>query len=393
MRSLTLRACAYRFFDTFLLIVPFYTVMFSDRGLTPSQIGIALAAWSATGLVLEIPMGILADRFSRRWLLFSGQTVRALGFVVWMLVPSFWGFLLGFVLWGVKSATQSGTFEALVYDEVTAQGRQEEYVRVIARAQSARFTGVLTASLLAAAAVGTGYPMLIAASAVAGATAAGLALLLPAAPRALSMARRGYLAQLRLGVSHAARLPGVAPLLVFIAGLQSIAAACADYWQLFARKVGLPAPGIALFIAALSASGVAAAALAHRMREVPIRRLYGFVIIAGIALVAGAATFEVWSIIFPMVFVFCYWLVDVNTDARFQHAIVQETRATVASVKGFATQLSTTILLLSFGLIAQAGDYRLAFLTYGIGMTLLGVTYGAWSLRPARPASPGLGGD
>ena len=132
-----------------MLIVPFYTVMFSDRGLTPSQIGIALAAWSATGLVLEIPMGILADRFSRRWLLFAGQTVRALGFVVWLLVPSFWGFLLGFVLWGVKTATQSGTFEALVYDEVTAQDRQDEYVRVIARAQSARFTGVLTASLLA----------------------------------------------------------------------------------------------------------------------------------------------------------------------------------------------------------------------------------------------------
>lgn len=124
-----------------------------------------------------------------------------------------------------------------------------------------------------------------------------------------------------------------------------------------------------------------------------MRRLYGFVVIAGVALVAGAITFEVWSIVFPMVFVFCYWLVDVNTDARFQHAIVQETRATVASVKGFATQFSTTILLLSFGLIAQAGDYRLAFLMYGIGMALLGVTYGAWSLRPARPASPGLGGD
>ena len=84
-----------------------------------------------------------------------------------------------------------------------------------------------------------------------------------------------------------------------------------------------------------------------------------------------------------MVFVFFYWLVDVNTDAKFQHAIVQETRATVASVKGFATQCATTVLLLSFGLIAQVGDYRLAFLIYGVGMALLGATYAAWSYRRA----------
>lgn len=156
MRSLILRACAYRFFDTFLLIVPFYTVMFSDRGLSPAQIGVALAAWSVASMVVQIPAGVLADRFSRRWLLFAGQAVRAVGMLVWLVIPSFWGFVLGFVLWGVKTATQSGTFEALVYDEVTAQGRQDEYVRVIARAQTARFTGVLAASLLAAATAGAG---------------------------------------------------------------------------------------------------------------------------------------------------------------------------------------------------------------------------------------------
>lgn len=384
MRSLILRACAYRFFDTFLLIVPFYTVMFSDRGLTPAEIGIALAAWSVTGLVLEIPSGVLADRVSRRWLLFAGQATRSLGFVVWILVPSFWGFLLGFMLWGVKTATQSGTFEALVYDEVTNQGRQDEYVRVIARAQSARFSGVLIASLLAAVTVGEGYTVLIAASTVASLAAAGLALTLPKAPKARAMARRGYLAQLRLGMAHAVRLPGVAPLLIFIAGIQSIAAACADYWQLFAKEVGLPPSAIALFISALSASGVAAAALAHRMREVPLRRLYGFVIAAGVALVAGAATFQTWSILLPMVFVFFYWVVDVNADARFQHAIVQETRATVASVKGFATQCFTTVLLLGFGLLAQLGDYRMAFLTFGVAMALLGAGYLAGSLRSVR---------
>ena len=58
MGRLLLGACALRFLDAFVLILPFYTVMFAEKGLSPAQIGLALGAWSATGLVLEIPCGV-----------------------------------------------------------------------------------------------------------------------------------------------------------------------------------------------------------------------------------------------------------------------------------------------------------------------------------------------
>jgi len=299
--------------------------------------------------------GVLADRVSRRWLLFAAQVVRALGFALWILFPSFWGFLLGLVLWGVKSATMSGTFEALVYDELTAAGREEDYARVIGRTQASRFSGVVAASLAAAAASAwVGYPAMVGASLLAGLAAAGLALTLPRAPRALPTGRRSYLAHLRRGAEDAMRLPGVLALMVFISGIQAVALACADYWQLFALEVGLPAPGIALFIAALAAAGAVAAVLAHRMQGAAAAVLYGLIVAAGLSLTVAAATFTVWSIVLPVIFVSLYWVVDVNADARFQHAIVGETRATVASVKGFATQCATTVLILGFGLVAQA---------------------------------------
>jgi len=44
VRRLLLSASALRFFDAFVLIAPFYTVMFAERGLTPAQIGIVLAS-------------------------------------------------------------------------------------------------------------------------------------------------------------------------------------------------------------------------------------------------------------------------------------------------------------------------------------------------------------
>ena len=141
------KATAYRFLDTLILIFPFYTVMFAETGLTPIQIGLALAAWSLTAIVLEIPTGALADRVSRRWLLLIAQLFRGSGFLLWFLFPGFWGFLAGLVLWGVKTALVSGTFEALLFDELKAAGREQDYARAIGRAQTGRFVGVMASAL------------------------------------------------------------------------------------------------------------------------------------------------------------------------------------------------------------------------------------------------------
>lgn len=208
MGGLIWKATAYRFLDTLVLIYPFYTVMFAGAGLTPIQIGVVLAAWSMTAIVLEIPTGALADRVSRRWLLLIAQLIRGVSFLLWFLFPGFWGFLIGLVLWGVKTALVSGTFEALLFDELKAQGREHLYARAIGRAQ---------------------------------------------------------------------------------------------------------------------------------------------------------------------------------TDTRFQHALSGEARATVASVKGFASQCAIMLLILNFGLMAEFSSYRTAFMVQGIALTLLGAAYALWMLRSRRP--------
>jgi len=381
VRRLLLSACALRFLDTFLLIVPFYTVMFAEKGLSPAQIGLALGAWSATGLVLEIPCGVLADRMSRRWLLAISQLLRVAGFLTWLVFPGFWGFLIGLTLWGMKSATMSGAFEAVVYDELKALGREAEYAKVFGRAKAARGAGLVAASLIAAVAAPLGYGPLIVASAVSGVAAAGAALLLPSAPRAVAVADWSYLSHLGRGAREAISLPGIPALIVFIAGVQAVAYATADYWQLFGRDVGLPKSAIALFIAAMATAEAVGSILSHRIRHPDPRWLYGLTCLGGLSIVAAAATFREWSVALPLIYMGLYSLVDVSADARFHHALRGETRATVASVKGFTTQCANGVLILGFGLVAQASAYRMSFLTYGAGLTLLGAAYAAASLR------------
>jgi MFS family permease len=372
---LLLGACALRFLDSFVLILPFYTVMFAEHGLSAAEIGVILAAWSAVCLLAEVPSGVLADRFSRRWLMAIAQLVRCLGFFVWLAFPGFWGFLIGLMLWGFKSATLSGAFEAAVFDELKAMKREDEYVRIFGRTQAARFSGVLAASLTAAALSFLSYPEMIWASLASGVAAAASALLLPAAPRAKATGDWNYFGHLRRGAAEAIRLPGVPRLLTFIAATQAVVWALADYWQLFGKQVGLSKPAIALFMAALAAAGTLAAAVAHRLRELPLPSLYLMILVAGACVTAAAAVFQPWAIALPIVYVALFWLVDVNADARFQHALNPETRATVASVKGFVMQCGTVLLMLGFGFVAQAASYRTAFLASGVAAMLVAVGY------------------
>jgi predicted MFS family arabinose efflux permease len=376
------RAAAYRFLDTFVLIFPFYTVMFTEHGMSPAQIGLALAAWSLTGVALEIPTGALADRLSRRWLLFAAQVFRGGGFLVWALFPGFWGYLIGFMLWGVKSALVSGTFEALLYDELKAEGRPQDYARAIGHAQTGRFAGLMSAALIAAAIAGIGNYALTLVSSASSLVGAASALLLPKAPRtAPTKAAADYIGTMRRGLAEAVRRPGVLSILVFIALMQSLLAACDDYWQIFARDVGLDRPQIALFVAALGAGQAGAAAVAHRA---PLRRSWSlpvWVAAGGLVLTTAAAVFRpVVSVPLAVLFTAMCIVALVQADARFQHALSGEARATVASVKGFASQCAITLLILNFGLMAQASAYRTAFLVHGVALTVLGAGYAAWML-------------
>lgn len=384
MRGLVLKACAFRFFDTFLLIVPFYTVMFAERGLSPAQIGIALAAWSATGMVLEIPAGVLADRTSRRWLLFAGQALRGMGFLVWLLSPNFWGYLIGLMMWGLKSALLSGTFEALVYDELAALGASADYAPTMGRAYAARWAGFLAASLIAAWAVRFGYEVLLVASVGAGVLSAASAIALPKAPRALAADQAHYLRHLARGLVDARRLPGVLPLMLFIAGMMAVITACEDYWQIFGKQVGLPPAGIGLFVGALGGMSAVASALAHRGRALGMAALYGLVAGAGLLVVAAAFAFRPWATALVVGYIALARMLEVNFDARFQHRLATETRATVASLKGFMTQAGNTLLILTFGLSAQAGGYRSAFVAFGAGLALLGGAACAQALARGR---------
>ena len=81
-------------------------------------------------------------------------------------------------------------------------------------------------------------------------------------------------------------------------------------------------------------------------------------------------------------------LVAVVFEGRLQHAIASDRRATIGSVKSFLAQISTTVLYMGFGPVAQATSYRIAFMACGVTGLAIGLAYLSLPGRRRAYASP-----
>jgi MFS family permease len=89
--------------------------------------------WS---IIFDIPTGIFADKFSRKYSVALGSVITFIATVIYGLVPSFGAFLFAELLTGLGMALISGAGEALLYDSLDENNKQEEAKRVFGRAFS-----------------------------------------------------------------------------------------------------------------------------------------------------------------------------------------------------------------------------------------------------------------
>lgn len=375
MKSFLYKIYTYSIFDDLVFIYPLYAVMFLDFGLTAIQISIILTVWSATAFILEVPSGVLADKYSRKNILFLAQLSRIIGFAIWILFPTFIGFLIGFILWGIKSAFTSGTFEALVYDELKKFGRESEYTKIIGREKSISFVGFTIAGIGASFAIHYGYQFVLIISIISLAISAIAILLIPKAKAVESTGERKYFEVLKEGLRQSVKNISILKLIIFISLVQALFGALDEYWSIFANDVGLPKAGLGIFFTVFGAVQALASFIAYKFENHSDKFFYGLFAVNGLLLVTASYLFNVPSLILLLVFSLFFKLIDVVMQAKLQYSIDSATRATVSSVLGFFVELGVILLNLTFGFLARTNEYQFAFLTIGWVIVVLGVFY------------------
>ncbi|WP_394149157.1 MFS transporter [Vibrio maritimus] len=116
---------------------PVFTLLYLDYGLTLSQFAMLNVVWAATIVISEVPSGAFADTLGRKKLVVLSSLVMFVEIAMIALVPTenpnvvFMVFLINRVLSGLAMSLASGADEALAYDTLKDQGKEEVWPQVL----------------------------------------------------------------------------------------------------------------------------------------------------------------------------------------------------------------------------------------------------------------------
>ena len=105
-----------------------------SRGMSLAQIGVLLALYSLTIVLLEVPTGGLADAIGRKRVALLAYGAAAMGSLAYLFAFGFTGLALAFIFNGVARALSSGALDAWFVDSLQALDPDIELQPRLARA-------------------------------------------------------------------------------------------------------------------------------------------------------------------------------------------------------------------------------------------------------------------
>ena len=104
------------FFSALTLYTPIVPLYFMMHGIGVGTVVLAQTFYSLAIVLLEVPTGVLADRFGHRKSVIASALIGPLGLLVVIPWPNIWGLFISYLLFGLSQALESGSKEALLYE-------------------------------------------------------------------------------------------------------------------------------------------------------------------------------------------------------------------------------------------------------------------------------------
>jgi MFS family permease len=349
--------------------------MFSRVGhLDLKHIGWLFSIWWLAYLVAELPSGVLADYWSHKKVVAIGSLARAIGFMLWIMWPTFTGYAVGFALWGVMIACSSGATYAYLHSELRADGKGHLFARYYGLISSVQYGGMLAGFFLAALLTLQHTNTLIGLSAAA--SFAGAIILLLAAERPYSK-QATYIKTLRSALHEFRQSKKLRYLCYGSFTILMVIGVLEELLPRLYADFGLNDSQVSLMVAAaLLATIFLLTKLESFVRFSLSKQMLvmgGGILVLIAGLISGGTGAAFLILLFSLVFQLF--------RPVFQHHILQEVkgeeRATVGSIPGFASGIFGAVAFSIIGWVAQAKSERFSIGAYAffwfIVITLLAI--------------------
>lgn len=106
----------YTFLSTFILFYACDTLYYLEKGISPSGYMFFVTTSYFIKVVLEIPSGIFADKYSKKKILFIGNALFLISTLLFIISKSYALFVLAIIISSVNNCITTGIANSLLYD-------------------------------------------------------------------------------------------------------------------------------------------------------------------------------------------------------------------------------------------------------------------------------------
>ncbi|RED56032.1 MFS transporter [Cohnella lupini] len=244
-----------RFFSS---LIPAYVIerlYWEERGMTIQMVVYAEIIFAITIVVLEVPTGIMADKWGRKPMLTVSAIMGCCEFLILIYATEFWHFAIVVWLAAIGNSASSGAEDALLYESLSSRGKESSFEKVLGRLNALDIVSIMIAALcgsLLASRYGFEFNYWISLASASIALFLTLTLVEPVSDRGLDNGRPipilAYVsASLRFFRNH----PGIR--IVVLSGMVAGAAInfIDEFWQTYLDRLGIPVIYFGMFSATI----------------------------------------------------------------------------------------------------------------------------------------------
>lgn len=104
-----------------------YFFFTSIKGLTSAESLFLIGVTALAMALAEVPTGVVADKFSRKYSLLIGFVILAVSGLCMLFATGFWPLLLLMIIQGIGGSFTSGADDALLYDSLKESGEEKDF--------------------------------------------------------------------------------------------------------------------------------------------------------------------------------------------------------------------------------------------------------------------------
>jgi len=130
------------------IAIPILTVFWQNNGLTLSDIYLLEAIFSVIVVIIDVPMGMIADKIGKRTSIKYSTIMMFLGWISYASGSSFFAFLIAEIFLAIAQALISGADSSLLYETLKALDRENEFKRHEGRSRALQMYSFAVCNLI-----------------------------------------------------------------------------------------------------------------------------------------------------------------------------------------------------------------------------------------------------